>query len=253
LKISVSGKGGVGKTTVSANLIKFLASENYQVFAVDADPDTSLGMVLGLPEEELAKQLPVVDMREIIAEKTGGSGAFFSLNPDVGDILDSYTVRQGNINFLKMGAVKQGGSSCYCRENSVLNALVGSLLLRKKEAVLLDMGAGIEHLTRGTAKDVDLMLIVTEPSKVSVQTAKVVKKLAGELGIEKIKIVGNKIRNQKEKDFVYASFPSGDVIGMIDFDEAVLDQAMGLEVQEPQNLSKNIEVLGQQILREVGE
>lgn len=253
MKIAVSGKGGVGKTTVSANLVKFLASEGYQVIAVDADPDTSLGMVLGLPEDQLANQQPVVDMRQIIADKTGGSGAFFSLNPDVDDLLNDYTVKQGNINFLKMGAVKQGGSSCYCRENSVLNALVGSLLLRRNEAVLLDMGAGIEHLTRGTAKGVDLMLIVTEPSKVSIGTAKVVQKLAGELGIGTAKIVGNKIRNQKEKDFVYNSFSPGEVIGTIEFDEAVLDQAMGLEVEEPNSLSKSIAVLGQQILREAGE
>ncbi len=253
MKIAVSGKGGVGKTTVSANLVKFLAEKGYQVFAVDADPDTSLGMVLGLPEEELAAQQPIVDMREIIAEKTGGAGAFFSLNPDVEDLLEDYTLKKGNINFLRMGAVKQGGSSCYCRENSVLNALVGSLLLKRNEAVLLDMGAGIEHLTRGTAKGVDLMLVVTEPTKISVQTARVVKKLAGELGIENVKVVGNKIRNEKERDFVYNSFPAGDVIGTIDFEEAILDQAMGLEVGEPQSFSRNIEELGRQILREAGE
>lgn len=251
MKIAVSGKGGVGKTTVSAGLVKFLAGNGYQVYAVDADPDTSLGMVLDLPEEQLASQQPIVDMREIIAEKTGGEGAFFSLNPDVDDLLEEYIVEYGNIRFLKMGAVKQGGSSCYCRENSVLNALVGALLLDRNEAVLLDMGAGIEHLTRGTAKGVDIMLVVTEPSKVSVQTTRVVRKLAGELGIENVKIIGNKIRHEREKEFLYNSFPKEDIIGLIEYDEAILDKAMGLEVQEPQQLTRSISEIGKRILKEV--
>jgi len=253
MKIAVSGKGGVGKTTISAGLVEFLADKGYQVYAVDADPDVSLGTVLGLPEEELAAQQPIVDMREIIANKTGGKGAFFSLNPDVEDLLDEYIVKHGNIHFLKMGAIKQGGSSCYCRENSVLNAMVGSLFLKRNEAVLMDMGAGIEHLTRGTAKGVDLMLVVTEPSKVSVQTSKVVQGLAAELGVSNVKIIGNKIRNDKEKEFLYSNFSEEDIIGVIEFNEAILDKAMGLEVLEPQTLNHSISVIGNQILQRVGE
>lgn len=99
MKLAISGKGGVGKTTIAANLIKNFASQGYQVYAVDADPDTSLGMALGLPEEQIGSLKPIVDMREVIEERTGGSGAYFSLNPEVDSILEDYTIKSGNIRF----------------------------------------------------------------------------------------------------------------------------------------------------------
>ncbi|MHB1126302.1 MAG: ATP-binding protein [Bacillota bacterium] len=254
MKIAVSGKGGVGKTTISSGLIRFLANRGYHVYAVDADADTSLGTVLGLPEELLEELKPIVDLRQVIADKTGGDGAFFSLNPDVEDILKQYSVRHGNISFLKMGAVKAGGSSCYCRENTVLNALVSSLVLKKEEVVVLDMGAGIEHLTRGTARGVDLMLIVVEPSKVSIQTAKVVQQLAGDLGVKQVKFLGNKIRSRKEQEFIQSNLPPSDIAGMVNFSDSIWESAMGTELfQEPQELTDSIAQIGDRIMREVGE
>ncbi|MDN5325866.1 MAG: dehydrogenase maturation factor [Moorella sp. (in: firmicutes)] len=228
MKLAISGKGGVGKTTIAAGLIKYFAGQGYQVYAVDADPDTSLGMVLGLPEERLGTLKPIVDMRQIIAERTGGEGAFFSLNPEVDSLLEDFTIKKDNILFLKMGAIKPGGSTCYCRENTVLNAMINSLLLKRREMVVLDMGAGIEHLTRGTARGVDTMLIVTEPTLVSIQTARVVQKLASELGIEQIKFIGNKLRHPRDEEFILNHLPSDDVIGLIPFQPAILDQAAGI-------------------------
>lgn len=228
MKLAISGKGGVGKTTIAAGLIKFFAGHGYQVYAVDADPDTSLGMVLGLPEERLGTLKPIVDMRQIIAERTGGEGAFFSLNPDVDSLLRDFTIKNGNILFLKMGAIKPGGSTCYCRENTVLNAMINSLLLKRREMVILDMGAGIEHLTRGTARGVDTMLVVTEPTLVSIQTARVIQKLASELGVEQIKFVGNKLRHPRDEEFILNHLPSGEVIGLIPFQTEILDQAAGV-------------------------
>ncbi|GAW91832.1 P-loop NTPase [Calderihabitans maritimus] len=252
MKIAVSGKGGVGKTTISAGLARYFAEQGFRVYAVDADPDTSLGMVLGIPQELTEGIKPIVDMREVIAEKSGGGGAFFTLNPDVDDLLEQYSVSHGNIVFFKMGAVKQGGSSCYCRENSVLNALVNSLLLKKEEVVILDMGAGIEHLTRGTAGGVDIMIVVTEPSRVSVQTARVVERLAHDLGVNRVRFVGNKVRSEREENFIYDSFPREQVLGIVHFDDAVLDAAMGTEPQEaPEQIQKSIAVIGQRIKREV--
>ncbi|AAM24909.1 CO dehydrogenase maturation factor [Caldanaerobacter subterraneus subsp. tengcongensis MB4] len=232
MKIAISGKGGVGKTTIAAGLIKYFAQKGYQVYAVDADPDTSLGMILGLPEERIGSLKPIVAMRELIAERTGGNGAFFSLNPDVDSILEDYTIRNGNILFLKMGAVKPGGSECYCRENTVLNALVNSIILKRKEIVVMDMSAGIEHLTRGTARGVDIMLIVTEPTLVSIQTARTIQKLATELGISKIKFVANKIRQSKDEEFILSHLPPGDVIGLIPFQTEILDQAAGFNSEQ---------------------
>lgn len=227
MKIAVSGKGGVGKTTVSASLAKLFASEGYHVYAVDGDPDASLGSALGIPDEQLAKMVPLIDMQDVIKEKISqGGGAFYSLNPQVDDILDEYSITHGNIKFLRMGGVKQGGSTCYCRENTFLHAVVDALLLEKDDVVILDMGAGIEHLTRGTSKGVDMMIVVTEPTRTSVQTAKVVQQLARDLGVQVIKVIGNKIRSSKEEAFLREQFTEEELLGLIHFDDVMLDAAL---------------------------
>lgn len=228
MKLAISGKGGVGKTTVAAGLVDYFTTEGFKVYAVDADSDTSLGLVLGLEEEKLGELKPVVAMREAIASLSGGEGAFFSLNPKVESLLEDYTIKRGNLLFLKMGAVKPGGSECYCRENTVLNALLNSLVLDREEIVILDMGAGIEHLTRGTAKGVDLMLIVTEPSLTSIKTALLIEKLALELGIKNIKFIGNKIRSETEKEFILQNLEKRDIVSFIPFAEKILEESRGI-------------------------
>lgn len=226
MKIAVTGKGGVGKTTLAAGLARLFAQRGYQVYAVDADPDISLGTTLGVSEEKLNAQPPLIEMRELIKERTGAGGALFILNPHVDDVLDKYSIDLGNIKLLRMGGYKRAGAACYCPENSFLNAIVNSLLLGNHDIVILDFGAGIEHLTRGTAKGVDLMLIVTEPTKVSVDTARVIQKLAKETGVSKVKIVGNKIRNAKEKEFLLNSFNEDEVLGILDYNEELWEQSM---------------------------
>lgn len=253
MKIAISGKGGVGKTTFSANLINAFTKRGFTVYAVDADPDVSLGSTLGLPAEELAALRPVIEMKEIVEKRSGGSGAFFSLNPKVDDIVDDFTVKQGNIKFMRMGAVKQGGTACYCKENTFLYAVLNSLLLDKEDVVIMDMSAGIEHLTRGTSRGVDMIIIVTEPTRVSVQTAKIVQKLATELGICRVKVLANKVRTQKEKDFVASQFTDKELLGIVAFDEAVLENAMEEEsgLLAGSGVMPGIEEILEKILREV--
>ena len=227
MKIAVSGKGGVGKTTVSASLAKLFANDGHRVYAVDGDPDASLGGALGFSDDVLAKVVPLIDMQDVIKEKISqGGGAFYSLNPQVDDILDTYSIELGNIKFLRMGGVKQGGSSCYCRENTFLHAVVDALLLDQNDVVILDMGAGIEHLTRGTSKGVDMMIVVTEPTRTSVQTAKVVQQLAKDLGVKVIKVIGNKIRSVKEEAFLREQFSEDELLGVIRFDDVLLEVAL---------------------------
>ncbi|MGI6679771.1 MAG: P-loop NTPase [Dehalobacterium sp.] len=236
MKIAVSGKGGVGKTTISAYFVKKFAEKGYQVYAVDADPDLSLGTVLGIESQDIQNLKPIVDMRDVIAEKSSGGGAFYSLNPDVDDVLNEYAISLGNIKFFKMGAVKQGGSACYCRENSFLNSLMNALLLKKNDVVVLDMGAGIEHLTRGTSKGVDAIIVVTEPTLVSVQTAMVVTKLAHELDIKNVKYIGNKIRRLEEQEFLKKHLMPSDILGFVSYNEAILDAALGLPTKDGQDI-----------------
>ena len=241
MKIAVSGKGGVGKTTISANLAKLFAAKGYNVYAVDADPDSSLGLSLGIDEAELSRIKPVIEMEALIGEITG-DGAFYTLNPLVNDIADQFSINLNGIKFFRMGGIKQGGSACYCRENTFLRAVVNSLLLDTKDVVILDMGAGIEHLTRGTAQGVDMMLIVTEPGRSSVQTARIVEKLAREVAVKSIKFIANKIRNENEEQFIKKNFSEQELLGLIHFDEEISEKSMGTVKVEKNMTMDNREI-----------
>lgn len=252
MKLAISGKGGVGKTTIAAALVKLFSESNSTVYAIDADPDVCLAASIGISEDIISELKPLVEMKELINAKTGGDGLLFPLNPSVNPDLDNYCINHGNIRYLRMGGIKKGGSSCYCRENSFLNAVVSSLLLEREEVVIMDMGAGIEHLSRGTARGVDLMLVVVEPSFNSVNTARLVKKLSAELGIRKVKVIGNKIRNEKEREFILHNFQPGEVLGFINFDEDVWESAMDTERNSGPGgvLLKSMELVHQKILKE---
>lgn len=255
MKLAISGKGGVGKTTIAAALVKLFSKTRRAVYAIDADPDVCLAAAIGIPDEITSELKPLVEMKELINSKTGGQGSFFTLNPKVDDDLDSYCISQGNINYLRMGGVKKGGSACYCRENSFLHAVVSALLLEKDDIVIMDMGAGIEHLSRGTARGVDMMLVVVEPSLNSVNTAGLVIKLASDLGIKKVRIIGNKIRNEREKEFIMKNFQSGEVLGFVGFDDDIWESAMDRSLVEGAEgaLLPSMKQVYENILREAGE
>ncbi|NLI12612.1 ArsA-related P-loop ATPase [Pelotomaculum propionicicum] len=226
MKLAVSGKGGVGKTTIAAALVQLFSESHRLVYAIDADPDVCLAAAIGVPDDIADELKPLVEKKDLINAKTGGEGAFFTLNPKLNDELDDYCISCGNIKYLRMGGIKRGGSACYCRENSFLHAVVSALLLGEKDIVIMDMGAGIEHLSRGTARGVDLMLVVVEPSLNSIKTAALVKKLATDLGIKKIRIIGNKIGSQAEKDFILNNFKPEEVLGFVSLDAEIREGAM---------------------------
>ena len=225
MKIAVSGKGGAGKSTVSAQLVRCFTLNKKPVFAVDADPDANLGLVLGLDQDKLDSLRPLSELEDVIEAKNKGGGTFVDLNPDVDDVLENYTLREDLLRFLKMGAVKQGGSACYCKENSFLNAVLTNMLFDRPEAVVLDMSAGIEHLTRGTARGVEMVLVIVEPTRAGVSTAKAVDKLSKDLEIERVYFVGNKIRSAEDRAYLESQLPPERFAGMIDFSEEILDRA----------------------------
>jgi len=219
IKIAVSGKGGAGKTTLAAALIRAYAETHRRVYAVDADPDASLAPALGLAEEAAKEIRPLVELKDSMRELMGGEGEFFSLTPAVAEVLDDFCYRLGNILFIRMGELKKGATGCYCRENAFLHAVLTALLLDRDEVVVMDMPAGIEHLSRGTARGVDFLLIVTEPNRRSIHTARLVEDLAGDLGVKRVAVVGNKIESSEEITLIEAAFP-GKVVGMLPFDRA---------------------------------
>ncbi len=249
MKIAVSGKGGAGKSTVAANLLYCLKTRHLPAFAIDADPDANLGLVLGLDPDKLAALPPLSELQEVIVDKNAGGGAFVDLNPPVEDILEDYVLHDGTIRFLKMGGIKQGGSACYCKENAFLNAVLTSVLLDRPEAVVLDMSAGIEHLTRGTARGVELMLVVVEPTMAGVSTAMAVERLASDLALPRVAFVGNKIRSEADRDYLRVSLPREHILAMLPFSGDVLERARQVDRKgfDKEGLIPGVEEIYQQI------
>ena len=210
-KIAISGKGGVGKTTLSALLAHIYAEQNRNVIAIDADPAGGLAEALGLPPDLTAQVTPVAEMEELIYERTGAKpgtfGGFFSLNPRVDDIPDRFSVSHQGIRFLRLGTIESGGSGCICPESAMLKALVTHLLLYRDEMLILDMEAGVEHLGRATAQAVDAFLAVVEPGRRSLTTADRVRQLAKDIGIDRVYVVGNKVRGEDDWAFIQAESP----------------------------------------------
>jgi len=240
MKMAVSGKGGVGKTTVAAFFIKALAEDGFRVLAIDADPDANLAHALGLGSN--ISITPISQMKELIEERTetklGGFGGFFKLNPKVDDLPDSLGLKvMENVRLLVMGGVKKGGSGCVCPESTLLKNLVMHIVLQRNEAVVMDMEAGLEHLGRGTAGAVDLLLVVVEPGKRSIDTAREIKRLAGDIGIKNLKVIGNKVRNPEEEAFLTQELKDFEVLGFIPYSNEIAKA--DLESKAPFVLDEN--------------
>ena len=224
MKIAISGKGGVGKTTLAALLIKYFQDQGKKVLAVDADPDANLALALGVPDPE--NIVPLSQMKEMVAERTesqpGKMGGFFKLNPKVDDIPEKFARQLDGVKLIVMGGVKKGGSGCICPESVLLRTLVTHMVLLRDEVVVMDMEAGIEHLGRATAKGVDWLIVVVEPGRRSVETALHVRQLAGDLGLQRVAVVGNKIRGETDEAFLRKNLPDLPFLGFIPFDERII-------------------------------
>jgi CO dehydrogenase maturation factor len=228
MKIAISGKGGVGKTLLASLLSRTFADAGYGVLAIDADPDANLAANLGFSEPD--KIIPISELSDIIEErvgvKPGQSGSFFKLNPRVDDLPEKYSIKLNGIRLMVMGRIKRGGTGCYCPEGALLQALLSHLLLQRDDVVILDMEAGIEHLTRGTAKGVDKLIVVVEPGRRSLETAQRIFELADDLNLKNVAVVGNKIRTEEQKQFIISSLPKAEFLGFIPYDEAIINADM---------------------------
>lgn len=227
MKIAITGKGGVGKTTLSAILSHLFVEDGKRVIAVDADPDANLAQALGLNADEIRKIRPISDMPELVEERTGAKpgtmGGIFKLNPKVDDLPEEVGYRLDNIILLVAGKSKAAATGCYCPENVLLRRLLRHLFLERNEVVIVDMEAGIEHLTRGTAEAVDAFIVVVEPGQRSIQTANTVKEMAKDLGVKKVFVAANKVRDDKDTAFLKEHIRDMEFLGAIKFDQSVMD------------------------------
>jgi CO dehydrogenase maturation factor len=225
VKIAITGKGGVGKTTVAAALARALSFRGRSVVAVDADPDTNLAGALGYRGPDL---VPLTALKTLIEERVGGGdgwGGFLKMNPRVDDIPAEVGVMVDGIRLLVMGTIERGRRGCACPENVLLRQVLGHLITSASEDIVVDMEAGIEHLGRATAEGVDLMLVVVEPGWASLQTAERVRKLATDLGIVRLGAVANRIGTSADLAYVREHLSALPLFGVLPFDRELEREA----------------------------
>ena len=237
MKIAISGKGGVGKTTLVALLAQVYADAGRNVLAVDADPSPCLAGALGFPSELQSQLSPISEMDELIYERTGAkpgtTGGFFTLNPRVDDLPERFSVEYRQVRLLEMGSVDSGGAGCICPESAMLKTLFTHLLFRKDDVLILDMYAGVEHLGRATVDFVDAMLVVVEPTRRSLGTAAQIKQLAEDIGLSRLWLVGNKVRDEAEAAFLLSETPGIPVMGTLPADMGVQEaDRLGIPVYD---------------------
>ena len=225
MKVAVTGKGGVGKTTFSSILARLYAEEGKSVLAADVDPDANLGLALGFSEEELDAITPSSKLADLAKERTGASGAgkFMKLNPKVDDIPETFARTRNGVKLLVMGTVDVAGGGCVCPEHVILKRLISHLMLKSDDVVIMDMEAGLEHLGRGTAENMEQFVVVIEPGARSIQTYKNVKRLASQLGIKQVRVVANKVRSEEDEQFIRERIPEEDLLGFIHYNADVID------------------------------
>ncbi|WP_221252431.1 ATP-binding protein [Desulfuromonas versatilis] len=229
MKIAITGKGGVGKTTLAGMLARAFAAEGRRVWAIDADPDANLASSLGIPADRGAELRPLSRMKELAKERTAaadGYGSLFKLNPRVSDLPEKFCLEHAGVGLLLMGTVDQGGTGCVCPEHTLVKRLMQHLLLERDEVVIMDMEAGIEHLGRGTAESVDALIVVVEPGRRSLQTARQVTRLAADLGIANVFFVGSKVRDELDRRFLEDSLAGGCWLGAISSSDVLREADM---------------------------
>ena len=206
MKIAVSGKGGVGKTLIAGILARMFANDGYEVLAIDNDSAMNLSYTLGIDKNTKEKIVPIKEMKSMIEERTtvlGAGPGVYNINPKVSDIPDKYKVTgPDGLQLLVLGGIEEPATGCLCPENALIRTLLYNLFVKRNEVIIVDFEAGIEHLGRGTAKGIDVMLVITEPSQKSLDLCKKIIELSKKLGVINIYLIANKITNEEQKEII---------------------------------------------------
>lgn len=252
MKIAITGKGGVGKTTLAGVLSRIFAAEGANVLAIDADPDANFASSLGIEQEKYEKIVPFSKMKELAQERTEsqeGYGSYFKLNPKVDDLPEQYSLEHKGIKLLTMGTVDQGGSGCVCPEHTLLKRLMKHLLFERDDVVIMDMEAGIEHLGRATAESVDALIVVVEPGRRSIQTASQIRRLASDIGIKNVFVVGSKVRDEEDYKFLKEQLDEFELIGAVSLNDEVKQADLkGISAYDmSQNIVNEVKAIKQEL------
>jgi CO dehydrogenase maturation factor len=227
MKIAVSGKGGVGKTTLASLLASMYAADGRRVVAIDADPASSLPAALGVPPEASGSIVPLSSMLDLIEERTGARpgapGGLFALNPRVDDLVDRFALDARGVKVMVLGTISGPGEGCFCPESSLLRALLRHLVLERDEVVVVDMEAGLEHLGRSTLQAIDVLLIVVEPGRRSADTARRIASMAGEMGVKDVQAVLNKAATPEQAREVRSMLDGLECVASIPWDPRLVD------------------------------
>jgi CO dehydrogenase maturation factor len=223
VKIAIGGKGGVGKTTVSAIWAQLFADDGLDVLAIDADPNTNLASAFGIPSEQSPE--PLIKMKELIAERTGTGkdavGAYFRLNPKVIDLPEKYWLETKGLKLLILGAITQAGTGCACPEGAFLKALLTHTILQRQELVLVDLAAGVEFMGRASVQGIDTFIAVVEPGGRSIETANNIAKMAKELGIGCVGAIANKITESAQAELIKSQLKEAVLLGTLPYSRFV--------------------------------
>lgn len=222
-RVVITGKGGVGKTTLTSCLSRLLGQRGIKVLAADEDPQMNLPYALGMPPQQVSAIVPLSQNPDYIEEKTGARpgksfGALFRLNPVVDDVVERFGVQiDDHLNLLVMGTVVQAAAGCLCSENVLLDSVLNYLALRDEEAILLDTQAGVEHFGRALAKGFSQCLVVSDLSFNALAVARHAAELARQLGIARIHLVVNRYRDEaKDKLQRFAEATGADTAQLFD-------------------------------------
>ena len=223
MKIAIAGKGGSGKTTIAGILTRLLAESGREVWAIDADSNPNFCVTLGVPPEKVqqSKALPASILKEVKGED-GKSTVQLAMLPR--QVAEDFGLRVSDrIKLLGMHTIEHAGAGCACGGHARVRHFLSGILKEEGVVTVVDMEAGLEHLSRGTDRHVDLLLVVTEPYFKALETARRCTELARELGIPRIVAIANKFRSLEELAAIraYAMKHGLEIVGEIPYDEQI--------------------------------